>query len=354
VGTVRTLLALAVVFAHCYGFMFTGGMLAVQIFYMISGYLMSLILLNENAYTNLKSFYINRALRLFPIYWIVAAASLLLSFYFYFIGLDNFFYIYKEVDLWGSILLFISNFTLLGQDWLMFTGIIDGQYGFISNLYDSEMPIDDGLLVPQAWTLGLEISFYIIAPFILRHKKRWLTLLILSLGCKFWLIYYGVGTTDPFSYRFFPAELSLFLLGVFAHQFLLPAYQKNNLIKNNLLVTFITLLTILIVLFYSLIFSQSFYYAGLMIMYILMVIPFLASFQQQSKIDNWIGNLSYPIYICHMLVISIFDYLGKQYNFFQTQEYYIAIFSLTIFISIMLEIFINRKVNLMRSKFRGR
>ena len=84
-GTVRTLLALAVVFAHCYGFMFTGGMLAVQIFYMISGYLMSLILLNENAYTNLKSFYINRALRLFPIYWIVAATSLLLSFYFYFI-----------------------------------------------------------------------------------------------------------------------------------------------------------------------------------------------------------------------------------------------------------------------------
>jgi peptidoglycan/LPS O-acetylase OafA/YrhL len=345
-------LALAVVFAHCYGFVFTGGMLAVQIFYLISGYLMSLILLNQNAYSNIKSFYLNRALRLFPIYWFVALLSFLLSVYFYHIGQDNFFYIYNEVDLWGSILLFISNFTLLGQDWVLFTGIVDGEYGFISNLYQTDISTDDGLLVPQAWTLGLEISFYIIAPFILRNKIFWLACLAVSLAIKAWLLYLGIGTTDPFSYRFFPAELSLFLLGAFSHQFLLPIYKKTNLIKNELFTKFITFFTIFLVISYSFLFGKSFFYAGIMLLFIAIFLPFFASFQQNSRLDNWIGNLSYPIYISHMLIIDLFNYLGEKYNFFQTFEYYILIFASTIFISVMLEILINRKVNIMRAKIR--
>ena len=49
-GTIRLLLALGVVFTHSYGYLFTGGKLSVQIFYMISGYLMSLILINQKTY----------------------------------------------------------------------------------------------------------------------------------------------------------------------------------------------------------------------------------------------------------------------------------------------------------------
>ena len=71
-GTIRLLLALAVVFTHSYGYLFTGGKLAVQLFYIISGYLMSLILLNNKTYSNLYKFYSNRLLRLFPVYWGVA------------------------------------------------------------------------------------------------------------------------------------------------------------------------------------------------------------------------------------------------------------------------------------------
>lgn len=352
-GTVRTLLALAVVFAHCYGFMLTGGMLAVQIFYMISGYLMSLILLNEKSYRNLRSFYFNRALRLFPIYWFIALLSLFLNIYFYSIGQDSFFYIYKEIDLWGSVLMFLSNFTLIGQDWLMFTGIVDGEYGFITNLYDTDLSIDDGLLVPQAWTLGLEISFYLIAPFILNNKKRWLALLFGSLCIKIFLIYLGIGTSDPYSYRFFPAELSLFLLGVFAHQILLPIYERKRYLKNTNLVSSITTLTIFIVISYSVIFGTSFYSAFLMILYVLFALPFIAIFQQKSKLDNWIGNLSYPIYICHMLVIVLFDNLGKRYGFYKDIEYFLGIFISTIILSILLEIFINRRVNKLRAKVRA-
>lgn len=37
-GVLRFILAISVVFAHTYGFLFVGGRLAVQLFYMISGF----------------------------------------------------------------------------------------------------------------------------------------------------------------------------------------------------------------------------------------------------------------------------------------------------------------------------
>ena len=76
-GSVRTLLAVAVVFAHSYGFIFVGGRLAVQLFYVISGFLISYILVEARTYCTVSNFYINRFLRLFPIYWCVALTTVI-------------------------------------------------------------------------------------------------------------------------------------------------------------------------------------------------------------------------------------------------------------------------------------
>ena len=78
-GTLRTILALSVVFNHCSwhdGFVFVGGRNAVQLFYMISGFLISHVLTHNPAYRNPFKFYANRALRLYPIYYAVAVMAL--------------------------------------------------------------------------------------------------------------------------------------------------------------------------------------------------------------------------------------------------------------------------------------
>ena len=67
-GTLRTLLAIAVVLVHSYGFVMVGGRNAVQLFYMISGFLISYVLVERKVYKDTISFYINRYLRLYPIY----------------------------------------------------------------------------------------------------------------------------------------------------------------------------------------------------------------------------------------------------------------------------------------------
>ena len=55
-GSLRTFLALTVVLSHSYGHIFVGGRLAVQLFYIISGFLISYILLEANSYKSLKGF----------------------------------------------------------------------------------------------------------------------------------------------------------------------------------------------------------------------------------------------------------------------------------------------------------
>ena len=48
---------------------FGGGRVAVQMFYAISGFLITYVLDNVKAYQSLRRFYENRALRIFPVYW---------------------------------------------------------------------------------------------------------------------------------------------------------------------------------------------------------------------------------------------------------------------------------------------
>ncbi|MEK6790185.1 MAG: acyltransferase family protein, partial [Deltaproteobacteria bacterium] len=80
-GLLRTILAVAVVIVHSsgiFGYNVVGGMVAVQSFYIISGFYMSLIL-NEK-YTDLYVFYTNRILRLYPIYLVVVLLTLIISY----------------------------------------------------------------------------------------------------------------------------------------------------------------------------------------------------------------------------------------------------------------------------------
>ena len=70
-GILRVLLAISVVFIHTHGQVFVGGQEAVQLFYVISGYLISFVLLEVKSYKKIQFFYLNRYLRLYPTYLLV-------------------------------------------------------------------------------------------------------------------------------------------------------------------------------------------------------------------------------------------------------------------------------------------
>ena len=342
-GIIRTLLAISVVLEHSYGFIFTGGRLSVQIFYIISGYLMSLVLSTNKKYKNVLIFYYNRFLRLYPIYYVVLLITLMFFILKLILGYDSFFEVYEGIDFLGKISLIFSNFLILGQDWIMFTGVFDGVFGFTTDFSKSDILVYKGLLIPQAWTLGVEISFYLIAPFIINKKRLWGLILILSLLLRLILVTDGIGLKDPFTYRFFPTELSLFLFGVFSQQILLPIYKINNLIKMKY-VNLITFFVILFILFFHIIPLSYSILSLILILIVVFSLPFISKFQKNYSIDNWISKFSYPIYISHMLIIYVLSSIYSYYEFDRNYIYFSLIILLTCLFSLLLELFINKKI----------
>lgn len=339
-GLLRTILSITVVFAHLpFGssFVFVGGKHAVQLFYLISGYLIAHILATNESYKDPLKFYLNRILRLYPIYYVVALLSLITAV----LINQGFFDLYRKIPASADALLIISNFFLIGQDWVMFSGIDDGRLVATADFRQSDFPLHSGLLVPPAWTLGVELSFYVLAPFILRNKKMIFLLLILSLSIRGFLFYIGLGSSDPWNYRFFPAELSLFLLGALANQYLLPIWKKIVSVSSFRVAPSLgTYLVVFMVVFYFLIPVKEIIKESLLFSVFLLFLPLTFLYQNISKIDQAIGELSYPIYICHLPVIRIISSMMERLNIIDT----FAISCACLFMSIIFAYFLNRYI----------
>jgi peptidoglycan/LPS O-acetylase OafA/YrhL len=310
-GLLRTLLALAVVFAHSTwnnGYVLVGGPNAVRLFYMISGFLIAHVLRSNHNYQDPWRFYANRALKIYPIYYFVAAMSGL----WLLIRPAEFVGVYDAAPLSAVVMLVASNLLIFGQDWVMFAGIEGGggnstaALTFLPDFTRSQVLLYKGLLVPQAWTLGVELSFYVLAPFILRRRSTLLILLVASSGIRVLLFALGWGTKDPWTYRFFPAELALFLTGALANHWLLPAWERVIQVRQWawLPVTATAALLLICIIYFRIQAPEGWKIAVLLPAFALLM-PLAFLFQNQSALDQHVGELSYPIYIGHMLVIWI-------------------------------------------------
>lgn len=355
-GTLRSLFALSVVFDHTYGYVFVGGRNAVQLFYMISGFLISYIIVEKKSYPNIKDFYINRYLRLYPIYFIIASFTLIVFLIANFtLGKSlDFFTTYQNSPTAADALLIFTNFSLFLQDSIMFVGVDDNQLVFLKDSSNSDALLYKGLLIPQAWTLGVELDFYLLAPIVLTRRKTLITLLTLSISLRAYLIYLGLGTHDPWTYRFFPTELAFFILGAISHQVFLPFFRKifseEDLEKYSVFSTYVL---ILITLVFWVIPIQELLKTALLFSGFLLFMPLTFLFQDKRNWDKWIGNLSYPIYICHMLIIYLSHFLMVKIGV--DDRFILSVFVITfsILLSILLNRLVGTPVDIIRDRFRG-
>lgn len=353
-GIIRLLLALSVVAAHCgliLNLDFVGGRIAVQAFYIISGFYMSLIL-NEKyigVNGNYKLFISNRFLRLYPIYWTVLILSIIISVYIKFNstnnspGIINFYSEYFE-NIKAMIFLFFSQILIFGQDIIMFFGLNHNTIFFTKNYALITPEIHRFLFIPQAWTLGIEITFYLIAPFILRKNWKFILLiLLLSVSLKLYL-YFGLNLTfDPWNYRFFPSELMFFLIGYFCY--LMSLKLKKHIIPEWFNISLFISLVIFTLFYFKI---PSFGYPLFLIelgYFILFIssLPFLFIYFKNKKWDTFIGDLSYPIYVSHLFIATLYAVCGFQ---FSGQGIYVAIWC--IIFSILVNILIAHPIERLR------
>ncbi len=275
-GLLRFLLAISVVISHSttiFGISLVGGSMAVQLFFIISGFYMALIL-NEKyigANNSYKLFITNRLLRLYPIYWVVLIASIAYSLIFYRLSGYGFELLQPYVDYYdamsfSSFIFFIfTNIFLFLQDIVMYLGLNleTGTLFFTSDFTKTNPLCYKFLLIPQAWSIGIEITFYLIAPFIAR-KKTFIILILIILSLLLRVILYQNGLShDPWSYRFFSTELVFFLAGIISYQI----YVKADKYKFNKINLFILLVIVIASLF---VFS-SINYSHKEILYVLLI-----------------------------------------------------------------------------------
>jgi peptidoglycan/LPS O-acetylase OafA/YrhL len=269
---------------------------------------MALVLTEKyNKKSDYKLFISNRFLKIYPTYWIILILCFIYQLiYFFFISKNSsdvfgFFNPSYHLNLFTYLFLLIPNFTLFGLDLTFFFGLNpNGSLFFTPNFHQFTPPLFDFDLVVQAWTLALELTFYLFAPFLNRLKSRYLLLIMsLSLGLRLFLYSRGLNH-DPWSYRFFPNELLFFLSGILMYRFY--RYIRTKSFK--------------IISIYSFIFYISFlcYYQYLphentkqiiLFLFSFTFIPFIFNLFKNNKIDRFIGELSYPVYICHFLIINI-------------------------------------------------
>lgn len=299
-GSLRLLLALAVVLLHCgVHRVLTGGALSVQIFYMISGFLITHVLLSKPVYQRYGTFLKSRWVRIYPIYAVVALVSwaslhLLTS-----TGMPG----WDTLPLQAKLLLVLSNLLILGQDWVMFLTADEHGLVFTADFWKSSPKLYTFLMVQQAWSLGVELTFYLLAPFIVRRKAWVLGLLGASLALRVVLLKLVVGWSDPWSYRFFPTELALFLLGSAAWHWLLPLWRRLSERRGTGPLAVGTAVLLIACAGFGSLGWPDWLKGPLLIGLATLALPATFLFSSSQAWDRQLGELSYPLYLCHTLVI---------------------------------------------------
>ena len=239
--------------------------------------------------------------------------------------------------------LVISNLLTLFQDWILFLGLNTetGGFFFTENFRNTNPLLYRFMFVPQAWTIGVEISFYLIAPFIVRRKIRSIILLVLGSALLRISLMKSGFDYDPWTYRFFPTELLFFLLGTISYH--LYIVLKNKKISNVFLST-VYVMIIFVTFLYG--FVEIDYQIPIYLLLFFISIPFVFMLSKYWKIDRYIGELSYPIYISHMLVSTFVSYSKIPTYGGRT----FTLLAVTIIVSLLLNELVAKKVEVIRQK----
>lgn len=291
------------------------GTIAVSSFYIISGFYMQLIL--AEGYREKWKFWLSRGLKIYPLYWLVSLCTLL--YYSIFEVLPQYAFsgnshngiemqVIAKDQLIPKIFYLFSNIFIFGQALGLNASYnqISGDIDFFSSgkaaIWDQPDVVKGTFLAlnGQSWSLDIELMYYLVAPFLLRAKTKIILLITaLSVGLRI-----AMGPEYWTSNSHFFLELALFNAGALCYRFT-KNKNWNWFAKKTCLLAIIP-----VTIIYSLIhpfFSGAlavFSYWGFLFFSILSVpICFVAT--KTNKIDRWLGDLSYGVYMWHFLIIGL-------------------------------------------------
>ena len=299
------------------------GWIGVDLFFVLSAYLFTYLLIAESKKTNtinFRKFYIRRIFRIWPIYFLLVALSIFATLIVFHGKLSN--------DIMIRIL---------------------GLFTFSDNILSSIYGYNKMSFSGHLWTIGYEEQFYIFIPFIIytlvraSFKMRLISLLLLVVifnAIRFYLIYQNVPYPAiyvlPFTH--FESIILGIVVGFGGLDFCLKKINPLILAGTGILVfTLIEFLPARNVITYW----QILTYLLVGISTALILYATLKSSYLKRKLSNkifvFLGKRSYGLYIYHRLAIVIVTFTLKRLHVIPLNSLTMFIFSLiiTILISIV-------------------
>ena len=375
-GFLRALLAMMVVFSHRgqigqAGYVLQGGaVFAVKAFFMVSGFYMSLVIHDRYHKLPVTDFYASRLLRLLPVYWVIGALTFAAEFFlvpsdrmfysqvsplWYWAGPNGLNFQGIPAAVWAYVA--VTDVTLLGADswlWLGFSRV-DGALSLAPGYGPSATSGNALSPVPQAWSIGCELWFYLIAPFIVRRLWLVLALAAASLLIRAFMETHGF-SGEPWNRAFFPSELIYFLLGVLAHHvylrfpdFRFPERHRQMLVAGALAGAFL-IGPLGQLARHSRLIEAFLTFAPYLFLFA--VLPCLFGATKDSRIDSAVGELSYPLYMCHLLVYGLLAAVPVDFQAFVGKTWGSALFNAGLVI--VLAFAVERSIVLPMDRYRRR
>jgi peptidoglycan/LPS O-acetylase OafA/YrhL len=325
------LLALSVVYAHLRlvdSMLFIQAGVAVIVFYMISGFYMTMIITEKYALFGPRwqqQFLISRALRIYPCYWAVLILAIVTH---HLIHEPTVFSDALGLNWLQRVLAIGSNILIFGQDWIIAGASLKWNSGSTGlDISWNQFPV----LV--AWTLAVELTFYVFtAFFIMRDKRMAIFALALAVYLRLYFVFvngkalgfstYGIGlSNDPWGYHFFGTVLIFFMIGYLAYQ--LYAAIRKHVEQNPRAVRFVFAATALLVvaivlqLYYLNSYRNILGYNDTVVWVAVatfaLLIPNLFFVTKNSRVDYYLGFYCYPVYLSHIPAYDIGSHLFGGY-----------------------------------------
>ncbi len=290
----RALAILPVVLFHAFPNLLPGGFIGVDIFFVISGYLITSILLKDiqaGSYS-IKTFYARRVRRIFPALGIVLAACLIFGW----IMLTPEEYQRLGKHAAGGVI-FVSNFMLWKE-----VGYFDAAANTKPLLH--------------LWSLGIEEQFYIVWPVLLGiifKRSRNLWWLIAGIIFASFALNIGRISADPSGVFYSPLSRAweLALGAAVAYQLIRPSALIADFIKRYQSSISIMAIAMIVVGFFVIHEKAMFpgWWALLPVIgSALLIICGPLSFINQKILSNrllvWVGLISFPLYLWHWPLLS--------------------------------------------------
>jgi peptidoglycan/LPS O-acetylase OafA/YrhL len=295
------------------------GRLGVGLFFVLSGFLITYLLLDERGRfgnVDARKFYLRRVFRIWPIYFLIIILS---------------FFVFPHIELldYPGI---DEKLKINNTERLLLLFLVLPNYAFV--LYD--LPY----WCAQAWSIGVEEQFYYLWPWLIKYPKRRIPIIIFFLLITAAILYLGLQLLDP------AEETRNAIVSTFLGQFRIQTMALGGLCawlvyreKNRILdLVFRKDVQIVAYVLLAALFSSGVHFFGFLEVYALFFAFFILNvscnpnsiISLQNPVMDHLGKISYGLYIYHVVVIVfIINVLNKYLPDWEGTSYQIGLYVLT-------------------------